>query len=505
MELITNRYENQIAGVLNCYDRIVLTGTLLNRCYSGGMELYLKIHKIRYFDFFDKLAHPLADEIKKQAHDIACEAGIEIEYLGRSTIRKESLVQEKLQQRGNSPGLVCILSNVERCRCYKAYHDKQKNQTGLKMRYGQCLTYYFYFIDEELGLCFLRVPTWLPCQLLFYFNGHNYLANQLSKEKIKFKTADNCFTEIGNFNRANELCSQIEPRKIEERINFYVSKCLPMLENKLESSYYWSLKQLELSTDIIFKRSKTLPSIYDALITTAMHTIKAPNIASFLGLNLPHKNIDNIGSNIKKTIEGIRLRHNLGPHSVKIYDKYNLVLRVETTTEKVNSFKTLRMVYGRDGNRSMKIASVKKSVRSLDVLFAIMSASNRRYIEFISSLETFSVGREKLKKATAKVKEKNRTYKGINFFDEDDDALLRIISAGEFNITGFRNQDLRKQLRKNTGQISRIIKRLHSHGLIKRIGKTYKYYLSKNGKDIVMTGLKLKELYVIPQLNFTVV
>ena len=506
MESITTLYQNQVAGVLNCYDRVVLTGTLLSRCYAEGMERNLRIHKILCYDFPEQVAKPLADKIKTHAAITAGQAGLEIEYLGRSNIRKETLVQERLAKRGNHPGLVCILSSVEACRRFMPYHDKEKNHTGLKLKPGQCLTYYFYFIDEELGLCFLRIPTWVPCQLLFYFNGHNYLANQMKKAGIPFKMADNCFTEIADFEKANELSAQMNPRMVEERIRHYVAKYIPMIEGTMESSYYWSLKQLELSSDITFKKPDRLPEIYEHLITTAMHTIKTPDVATFLGLNIPYKNINNIGSNLKKTIEGIRLRHNMGPHSIKMYDKYNLILRIETTTEKVNSFRIPRPVYARDGSgSSVKVASVKKNIRSLDVLFKIMSAANRRYMEFISALETFSVGREKLKKATAPVKENNRNYKGINFFDEDDDMLLHAISAGEFNITGFRNQDLRYRLGKNTGQVSRIIKRLHTHGLIGRIGKTYKYYLSKNGKDIVMTGLKLKELYVIPQLNFTVV
>jgi len=41
---------------------------------------------------------------------------------------------------------------------------------------NKCLHYYFYFINEELGLCYLRVPTWCPFRLQFYFNGHNRLA-----------------------------------------------------------------------------------------------------------------------------------------------------------------------------------------------------------------------------------------------------------------------------------------------------------------------------------------
>ena len=51
---------------------------------------------------------------------------------------------------------------------------------------------------------------------------------------------------------------------------------------------------------------------------------------------------------------------------------------------------------------------------------------------------------------------------------------------------------------RNTGQISRLMKRLRTHGLIKKAGKTYNYYLTALGKQVIALGLKLKNLYIIP-------
>ena len=36
--------------------------------------------------------------------------------------------------------------------------------------------------------------------------------------------------------------------------------------------------------------------------------------------------------------------------------------------------------------------------------------------------------------------------------------------------------------------------------MIKKIGKTYKYYLTKLGRKVIISGLKLKELFLVPQL-----
>ena len=81
----------------------------------------------------------------------------------------------------------------------------------------------------------------------------------------------------------------------------------------------------------------------------------------------------------------------------------------------------------------------------------------------------------------------------FNFFDSEDEELFQSLGSGEFNIRGFQNEDLRRRVEgKNTGQVSRLMKRLRTHGLIKKIARTYKYYLTGLGKQVIALGLKLK-------------
>ena len=48
---LTERYDDRIAGVLSCYDRVVITGTLPGVCYADGMTRYLNAQGIRIFDY----------------------------------------------------------------------------------------------------------------------------------------------------------------------------------------------------------------------------------------------------------------------------------------------------------------------------------------------------------------------------------------------------------------------------------------------------------------------
>ena len=40
-QLVTERYRERLAGVLSCYDRMIVTGTLPGACYAKGMTGFL--------------------------------------------------------------------------------------------------------------------------------------------------------------------------------------------------------------------------------------------------------------------------------------------------------------------------------------------------------------------------------------------------------------------------------------------------------------------------------
>lgn len=501
MELLSTTYEKKICGVLNCLDRVILTGTLPQICHSSGMTTYLYSKRVRIFDY-PKFAEPFKEELRSNAEQLAKENEIEIEFVSKSHIRKEDLVKKVLDKRGTHSGLVHILSAMEACGSYKPWHDKKSGKTFLKGAQSKCLHYYFYFIDPYLGFGYIRVPTWCPFKLQVYINGHNILANELKKNGIGYSMIDNAFDYIEDFGRAQEICDNLDIRKIHRQLDELAKTYCPVYSS-FNQVYHWSIMQAEYATDIVFEKQEYLQSIYSELIATAIHTVKPDNIATFLGHKVDPRYQGEMGNNYNIRIEGSRIKHTMGKSSIKMYDKFSKILRIETTTNDVGFFKHYREVEHRDGTKTMKFAPLKKNIYSLTLLTLLFKASNRRYLEFISAFDNKEAGRKRLAKITKTKQENNRSYKGFNLFSQEDISLLLTVLRGEFNISGFRNKDLRMRLPMfNTGKISRLIKRLKIFGLIKKAGKTYKYYLTKLGKELVITAQKLKETVLIPALNY---
>jgi hypothetical protein len=444
---------------------------------------------------------PLRERIRQNAETIAAQNGLVIDFIRKKNFRKEQRIQDIIVQRGSHPGLVHIFSAMEPCSSYEPWHDKKTHKTFLKYDSGKCLHYYFYFIDAELGLCYLRVPTWAPFRLQFYFNGHNKLAAQLFNKGIDAAMIDNCFVSIEDFDKSQKLADDINVRRIHRILDTYARRYCPVIKN-FKDGYHWSIMQVEYATDIVFKRQSDLAPIYDELVRTAIHAVKADNIATFLGRKLNGNYEDEMGNDFNTRIQGTRIKHHMGAVAIKMYDKHGLVLRIETTVNDVTFFKHHRRVEHRDGTSEMKLASLQKSIYSLNVLAELMSASNRRYIDFISTIDDPGSAQKDIEKISKPVSDNGRSYRGFNLFDGDDLDLFHAVARGEFNISGLNNRRIRKHLAGKTAhQISRMLKRLHMHGLIKKIGRTYKYYLTKFGQRIITTALKTRELFVIPSLR----
>jgi len=146
---------------------------------------------------------------------------------------------------------------------------------------------------------------------------------------------------------------------------------------------------------------------------------------------------------------------------------------------------------------------MKKTIYSLPALQEQLVAANQRYLKFISAIETPEVGVKKLRKITETRTVNQRRYKGFHLLTEEDASLLRTLLRGEFVIQGFTNRTLRLHLDGlNAGQVTRLLKRLRVHGLIKRVGRRYKYYLTELGRQAATMALKLREIVIIPTLAY---
>jgi hypothetical protein len=179
-------------------------------------------------------------------------------------------------------------------------------------------------------------------------------------------------------------------------------------------------------------------------------------------------------------------------NSVKMYDKAGSVLRVETTIGRTNDFKVLRPRHDAPGGR-LEWKPLRKGVADLHRRAELSQRSNERYLDALAAVDDTTPCSRVFDAVARPVVEGGRRFRALRIGDPDDLALLDGISRGEFATAGFRNRDLRRLLhlpggdaaadtRRASAKVSRQLRLLRAHGLIRKVPKTHRYLLTDRGR-----------------------
>lgn len=497
-DLLTERFDRNISGTLGCFDRIVLFGTYRPICHPRAMGFELFEAGFKLLDYEKKFANTLRLQIRDHIKEVAEAEGLPIKHVNFG-VRKEALVSQILSERGHHDGVVCILSAMEKCSCFKV--GKRNGFLELVWSGGKCLHYYVYLMDPDYGLCYLRIPTWAPFRLQFYCNGHSWLERRMTEEGIGFEKAGNCFVHIDDFERAQQLANGFRPEPLHRRLDELAARFVAV-HSRWGEGLHWSVYQAEWATDVVFKSNRILPALYQELVRTAAVEIQCTDIYGFLGKRLTASSAQEVSGRLQTLVEGTRIKHTLGKASIKMYDKQDRVLRIETTVNDITIFRHYREVKHKDGSRETKYASMRKSIYSFGALAEQMQACNKRYLQFISQWRDHTKERTDLRKVTRSTKDdKQHSYRGLNFFMKSDLDFMLAILQGEYTISGFSNRLLQQHLPGWSSQkIGRMLKRFRVLRLIKRAGNSYKYYLAARGRKTIVAALQLKERVILPAM-----
>ena len=184
----------------------------------------------------------------------------------------------------------------------------------------------------------------------------------MKKHKINYKLIDNLFVDIDNFPEAQLIADKLKVKIIPNKLDQFFQQYCP---KKFGLYYYWSIMQAEYATAIVFKSQNQLKAIYDNLIRIANHTVKPQKIATFPGKNSTATTRMKCETISIPRIEGTRIKHIIGSTSVKMYDKFALSLRIETTVNDISFFKHYCKVEHRYGTQSLKMAAIKKHLQPI--------------------------------------------------------------------------------------------------------------------------------------------
>ncbi len=338
-------------------------------------------------------------------------------------------------------------------------------------------------------------------------NGRAWLARQMDRAGIRYKQQDNCFPWMADWEQAQRLMeTQLEANwpEVLEGIAHVLNPIHEEIFCRFPLRYYWSTYQSEWATDIAFGKAEDLRRLYPLLVHHAMITFRSPDVLRFLGRKLTAAGEINghvaaeVTSDLKRRQEGMRIKHRYNDNSVKLYDKaytpVGSVLRAELTMQDPEDFKVYRRPEG-SPDSPLAWLRMRKGIADLHRRAEVSQKANERYLDALARVDDSTSLGELVGRVQKPVTWNGKRVRAMHPFEDQDRRLLESISRGEFTINGLRNKDLQPLLyttvakstqerRRPSSAISRKLRLLRAHHLIRKVPGSHRYHFTPIGRQI---------------------
>lgn len=501
IDKLLNRFGNIVKGTLTGFDRLIFKGYLKPIIFAGGMQslLYNKnILNKDYKKWMLKQTESIVTYTSDYLHKYCNSAIIPIQD---TTIRKDDFARQIQKNSNIKTGLICVLSAIEGCNSFKIKTNYSIGKPEITYYKTKCKHLYFYLIHPMFGFMSVRLQTWAPYSVQIALNGREWLKQLLKKENINYISLKNKFIDIEDFNKAQYLLNTQLDTQWKKVLDNIISVIFPLLPSIVYDnvSYYWSLHQSEWAKDYIFHDSKDLNYIMDDLLNYSLITGNFANIFRYMGHPIkdngqPHHNFGGqIYARSKSFFNGVCGRFYLNKNSVKFYNFHN-VLRLESTINFPGIFKVYRHTFNSLPGEPKKLHSLRKGICDIIPRSKISDNCINNFSNHLASFKNTIPIKDLISPVCKPFLKKSKQIRALDIFGKDHE-LLKSVSKLSFNTSFITNKELQKILhnsywskgktgKKLSSRISRNLKLLREHGLIKKYNNQRKYYLTDKGKTI---------------------
>ena len=494
------KFTSLIVAVLSCFDRVIFKGHLALAAPCELEYFVDRVLKVRRSDFMKTMAPQYSDRLVAHAQAWAKKAG-RIYMYRTGQFRKDQWAQNLIRNQGIFEGLVGILCTQETCPSFALVPGPKRPQFVSRPRQQRVL--YYYFLDPQFGLIHVRLQTWLPFTIQVYVNGHEWLAQQMVGRKLGFVQQHNAFTQLDDPAQAQHLADRFARLDWPKILDRWARQVNPLLNDMLTGyPVHWVVDQAEYATDLLFKSRAALAGLYRSLLEYAVQTVTPKDILGFLGRKW-HRRFD---GEVHTHYEderwfGTRIKHRMKSNWLKMYDKFGLILRVETVINSPKEFWVYRTQWHRDGTSSAGYYPMTKSVASLADYQEQALACNRRYLEALAVVDDPAPAYPELRQLTEPKVVEGRSYAGFNPARREDVRLFKAVLDGDHIARGFRNADIREPLfgrllkpiqrRRASAAVGRLLKRLHVRHLVAKIPRTRRWRVTEHGRHLLGKAVQL--------------
>ena len=501
MDTLLSKLGSKVNSVITGFDRIVFRGIIRPIMYATGMESFLLTRRVLNKNF-KIYAIKQSQTIIESAEEMSARlCGSKITYIPSLNVRKEELAHKQQKESGVKEGLIGVWSCVESCNTFRSTYDPSKTYPSLRFDKGKCKHLYYYFDDPTYGFMSVRLQTWAPYEIQIALNGREWLRRSLDKAGCGYYVNGNKFLHIDDYKLAQDFLDAQVSTDFGKLLKGFLPAVFPRMSDVIGPglSYYWTFWQTEVAKDYIFKNQGELSAMMDDYMIHAMITGNGERILKYFGCPVregsqPHHAANpEIISRAKYWYDGARVRYWNNSNSVKFYNEHN-VLRFEMTMNDPKHFRIYRHVEDHNKDEAKKLMQMRKGVADTVARYKTSENVINRFTEQMSTVEEKTRLGDVLNTVAKPVMRQGKRSRALDVFGKDRE-LLRAISDPALNVHAITNKELQYRLENSTwargmtgkqlsSRISRNLRLLRDHGLIKKLPNQRRYALTEKGRKL---------------------
>ncbi len=486
--------------VYTCWDRIVLHG-YLERLQRPESLIYF-FHDVLGVACIDPAVLEQRTKIYKAwVRGVTDEAGIPVVAAPPAPprgVRKEEFVQPFYRRLKGDQGIACVLTSMEQGRTFVSYTPRYKPPSGdanyrlINACRKQFLHYYWYVLDPVMGPMSVRVATYFPFNVTCFMNGHSFVAQELQRDGVRFRKAENAFLAVEDVAALQAAADRLSAAILQRRCTYWVRRLVPTFNQTeraaLAPGYRYCMAQMELATDVVFKRSAPLNALFQRACELGVLIGGAERTTQLFGRRIDRR--------YQGKLQTVLDQRNAGHPVLRWY--YHTSFAKNYTRGDQHGDRILRAETCSNDTRHF---GVGRRLENLPLLREKLAATNERTLALQADLLATTVDTGQLADLAKPTLVGLRRVPGLKLHDDRVIRLLETLLHPPAFATDWTTRELhtrilaRHRLTADEYRLSQLrydLAKLRAKGLVQRLGRTRRYRVTPSGAKIGVLLVKLR-------------
>ncbi len=486
---LSQHYASRLDGVYDCVDRLTINAYFPIAQTPGGFRAWWR----DLFDSDDNLDNThlmrLAGRFSRRVRGWAKKHGIPVIDC-RAGERKHEIGEQYLPTDPTRTGIFCVLVN----RAPVPIWDVQRyGNNGINLRrkepYPYVNHYSFHIWDAQWGHLTVRMCGHPPFSAMVILNGHEYVANQATRQGIRFTKEGNCFTDWDNVADLNRVADTLRQSgaigRLEQVLRRWLAQCLCLAldvaeQKKMHCQYAFSIYQAEYSRNLLFRSGRDLETVFQGLIDRTRARLDLKTVTTIFG----YKHRPNTRERTKReprlrvvtekpTYDLTVFKIHCGSLTLKMYTKGARVLRIEVIVHNIRDQQHWH-----------------RSLPALPEIAGHLKDILERFLAVVRCVDAATLDDGRLESLPLPSQVGRSRVAGIDVNRPRMVAVLQAVVALSSIPAGLSSRELAAKIRELTGQseaeygprqASYDLKKLRGKGLVERVEKSRRYAATEPG------------------------